>query len=77
VAAKLVRSLQQPFMVAGQPCAVAAAVGLAHTPEHGKDAESLLQRASAQAGSLATLGRDGFAVRTERGPGGAANDDRR
>ena len=38
VAAKLVRSLQQPFMVAGQPCAVAAAVGLAHTPEHGKDA---------------------------------------
>jgi diguanylate cyclase (GGDEF)-like protein len=77
VAAKLVRSLQQPFMVAGQPCAVAAAVGLAHTPEHGKDAESLLQRASAQAGSLATLGRDGFAARTERGPGSAANDDQR
>ena len=75
VAAKLVRALQQPFMVAGQPCAVAAAVGLAHTPEHGKDAESLLQRASAQAGSLATLGRDGFAASTERGPGRAANDD--
>lgn len=75
VSAKLVRSLQQPFMVAGQPCAVAAAVGLAHTPEHGKDAESLLQRASAQAGSLATLGRDGFAASTERGPGRAANDD--
>ncbi|MBP6462360.1 MAG: GGDEF domain-containing protein [Rubrivivax sp.] len=75
VAAKLVRSLQQPFMVAGQPCAVAAAVGLAHTPEHGKDAESLLQRASAQAGSLATLGRDGFAASTERGPSRAANDD--
>ena len=77
VAAKLVRSLQQPFMVAGQPCAVAAAVGLAHTPEHGKDAESLLQRASAQAGSLATLGRDGYAARTERGPGSAANDEQR
>ena len=75
VAAKLVRSLQQPFMVAGQPCAVAAAVGLAHTPEHGRDAESLLQRASAQAGSLATLGRDGFAASTERGPSRAANDD--
>ena len=75
VAAKLVRSLQQPFMVAGQPCAVAAAVGLVHTPEHGKDAESLLQRASAQAGSLATLGRDGFAASIERGPGRAANDD--
>jgi diguanylate cyclase (GGDEF)-like protein len=77
VAAKLVRSLQQPFIVAGQPCAVAAAVGLAHTPEHGKDAHSLLQRASAQAGSLATLGRDGFAARTERGSGPAANDEQR
>jgi len=77
VAAKLVRSLQQPFMVAGQPCAVAAAVGLAHTPEHGKDAHSLLQRAGAQAGSLATLGRDGYAARTDRGPGAAANDDQR
>jgi diguanylate cyclase (GGDEF)-like protein len=77
VAAKLVRSLQQPFMVAGQPCSVAAALGLAHYPEHGKDAESLLQRAHAQAGSVATLGRDGFAARTERGPAEAANDDQR
>ncbi|MDP1646794.1 MAG: GGDEF domain-containing protein [Rubrivivax sp.] len=75
VAAKLVRSLQQPFMVAGQGCAVAAAVGLALYPEHGKDAETLLQNASAQAGSVATLGRDGFAARTERGPAAAANDD--
>ena len=74
VAAKLVRSLQQPFMVAGQACAVAAAVGLAQYPEHGKDAETLLQHASAQAGSLATLGRDGYAARTERGPGAAAHD---
>ena len=75
VAAKLVRSLQQPFMVAGQACAVAAAVGLAQYPEHGKEAETLLQHASAQAGSLAALGRDGYAARTERGPGAAANDD--
>jgi GGDEF domain-containing protein len=75
VAAKLVRSLQQPFMVAGQACAVAAAVGLALYPEHGKDAETLLQHASAQAGSVATLGRDGYAARTERGPAAAANDD--
>lgn len=77
VAAKLVRSLQQPFMVAGQPCAVAAAMGLALYPDHGKDALSLLQRAGAQAGSLATLGRDGFAARTERGLGAAANDEQR
>ena len=77
VAAKLVRSLQQPFMVAGHPCAVAATLGLALYPEHGKDALSLLQRAGAQAGSLATLGRDGFAARTERGPAAAANDEQR
>lgn len=75
VAAKLLRSLQQPFMVSGQSCSVVAALGLALYPEHGKDAESLLQRAGAQAGSLATLGRDGFAARTERGPSAAANDE--
>jgi diguanylate cyclase (GGDEF)-like protein len=74
VASKLVRTLQQPVTVAGQPCAVTAAVGLALYPDHGKDAHSLLQRASAQAGSVATLGRDGFAVRTERRGDAAAND---
>jgi hypothetical protein len=51
-------------------------VGLALYPDHGKDAKSLLQRASAQAGSVATLGREGFATRTERSGGAAAaNDD--
>jgi diguanylate cyclase (GGDEF)-like protein len=74
VASKLVRTLQQPVTVAGQPCSVTAAVGLALYPDHGKDAHSLLQRASAQAGSVATLGRDGFAVRTERRGDAAAND---
>ncbi|MDO8419805.1 MAG: GGDEF domain-containing protein [Rubrivivax sp.] len=75
VAAKLVRSLQQPFSVAGQACTVTAEVGLALYPEHGQDAETLLQHAVAQAGSVATLGRDGFAARTERGSDAAANDD--
>ena len=75
VAAKLVRALQQPIMVAGQPCSVTTSVGLALYPDHGKDAHALLQRASAQAGSLATLGSEGFASRTERGGGGAANDE--
>jgi diguanylate cyclase (GGDEF)-like protein len=56
VAAKLVRALAQPITVAGQPCRVAAAVGLALYPEHGKDAAALLQRALAQAGSMATGG---------------------
>jgi len=75
VATKLVRSLQQPFQVAGQSCAVAAAVGIALYPEHGKDARSLLQRAGAQAGSVAAIGREGFASHVERGPAQAANDD--
>ena len=76
VAAKLLRTLQQPLVVAGQPCPVQASVGMAIYPAHGKDAQSLLQRAIAQAGSVGTLGREGFATRTERGPGAAAaNDD--
>jgi diguanylate cyclase (GGDEF)-like protein len=75
VAAKLVRTLQQPIMVAGQACNVSSSVGLAIYPDHGKDAHTLLQRASAQAGSVATLGREGFAARTERGAAAAANDD--
>lgn len=75
VAAKLVRGLQQPFAVAGQSCAVSPAVGMALYPEHGKDARSLLQRAVAQASSVAAIGREGFASRVERGPAQAANDD--
>jgi diguanylate cyclase (GGDEF)-like protein len=75
VAAKLVRALQAPLVVAGQPCSVAAAVGLALYPQHGKDAQSLLQRASAQAGSVASLGREGYAAAVQREGGGAANDE--
>jgi len=75
VAAKLVRALQQPITVAGQRCTVQASVGLAIYPEHGKDAHTLLQRASAQAGSVATMGAAGFAARTERSGGAAANDE--
>ena len=75
VAAKLVRSLQQPLVVAGQPCPVAAVVGMALYPQHGKDAETLLRRASAQAGSVATLGQEGFAGLAVRGSGAAANDE--
>ncbi len=76
VAAKLVNSLQQPILVAGQPCAVGAAVGMAQYPEHGKDAQSLLQRASAQAGSVATVGGGALAsASVHRIGGAAANED--
>lgn len=75
VAAKLVRALHSPLQVAGQPCRVGAAVGLALYPEHGKEAAALLQRATAQAGSVAVLGSDSFAAVAQRGAAGAAAND--
>lgn len=75
VAAKLVHSLQQPLVVAGQPCRLAVQIGLARYPVDGKDARALLQRATSQAVSLATVGPDGVALRTDRHQTDAANDD--
>ncbi len=75
VATKLVKALQQPILVAGQRCAVGASVGLAIYPEHGKDVDSLIKRASAQAGSVATMGKQGYAASVVRRGGAAANDD--
>ena len=75
VAAKLVRSLQQPYSVAGQPCKVVVRVGMALYPEHGKTADALLKRASAQAASVANLGAEGFASSVQRVGAAAANDD--
>jgi diguanylate cyclase (GGDEF)-like protein len=75
VASKLVESLRQPFSVAGSDVAVGVSAGLALYPEHGKTADALLRRSVGQAASVATVGRDGFANRIERGPSSAANDD--
>jgi diguanylate cyclase (GGDEF)-like protein len=75
VASKLVQSLRQPFSVAGSDVAVGVSAGLALYPEHGKTADALLRRSVGQAASVATVGRDGFANRVERGPSSAANDD--
>ena len=75
VATKLVQSLRQPFNVAGSDVAVAVSAGLALYPEHGKTADALLRRSVGQAASLATVGREGFANRVERGPSTAANDE--
>ncbi len=74
VAAKLVRTLQLPFLVAGQTCRVQATVGMALYPDHGKDAETLLKRACAQAGQVAVLGAEGYASNVRRLGGDAAND---
>jgi diguanylate cyclase (GGDEF)-like protein len=75
VAAKLAQAMTQPFAVAGQERAVAVAVGLASYPEHGRDADALMRRAVGQAAQLASVGRDGFANRVERGAASAANDE--
>jgi diguanylate cyclase (GGDEF)-like protein len=78
VAAKLLRALEQPFILAGHPCSVSAAFGLASYPAHGKEPAKLLQRATAQANMLATVGVDGVGIVhssfTVLG-GGAANDE--
>lgn len=72
VAAKLAQSLQRPFTVTGQDVAVAVSVGVAQYPLHGKDADSLLRRALAQAGDGRAVGRAGLSA---RGAAAAANDD--
>jgi diguanylate cyclase (GGDEF)-like protein len=75
VASKLVKSLELPLSVAGQPCRVVAHVGLALYPDHGKDAQALLQRALAQAASVVTVGPKGLGATVHRLGGPAANDN--
>jgi len=74
VAAKLAHALARPFSVAGREQGLAVSVGLASYPEHGKDAETLMQRATAQALQRASVGGGLSAHAADRGPGAAAND---
>ena len=74
VAAKLAQSLALPFKVAGRDQGLGVATGLAKYPEHGKDAETLLRRALAQAVQMATVGGPLVAQAADRGPAAAAND---
>ena len=45
IAARLLDVLETPFVVDDRPVAVGASIGIALSPEHGLDAESLLRRA--------------------------------
>jgi len=72
VAAKLQAALLPPFAVAGSDVGVAAACGVAHYPQDGRDAVSLLRRATGLAASSQAQGRAGFVK--EDGAGDAAND---
>jgi diguanylate cyclase (GGDEF)-like protein len=75
VAAKLVQAMTVPLRIGTSETAVAVSIGIAHCPDHGKDAQALLQRAFAQAAGGAALGRAGFSNAVERGPASAANDE--
>lgn len=66
VARKLLQAASAPFMVAGQPVPVGARYGLGQFPAHGRDADSLLQRALSQV--------SGGGVGRLMGLGEAAND---
>ena len=74
VAAKLAHVLARPFSVAGREQGLAVSVGLASYPEHGKDADSLMRRAQAQAMQRVSVGGGLSASAADRGPQAAAND---
>jgi diguanylate cyclase (GGDEF)-like protein len=75
VMAKLAQALAQPFSVMGRAQRLQVSAGLARSPEHGRQADALLQRALGQAATLATVGAATPARAADRGPQAAANDD--
>jgi diguanylate cyclase len=75
VLAKLTQALAQPFSVMGRAQSLQVSAGLARCPEHGRQADALLQRALGQAATLATVGAATPARAADRGPQAAANDD--
>jgi diguanylate cyclase (GGDEF)-like protein len=76
VGIKAQRALQRPLRVVDRELAVAVSVGVAHCPQKGGHAATLLRDAFAQAAAHAATGRGGFSNRAERGAGpAAANDD--
>jgi len=75
VVAKLSESLKRPLNVAGQDVAVAVGAGVARYPVDGRDADTLLRLAGSQAALSNAQGRAGFAARSSRGGGSAANDE--
>ena len=78
VGAKLVAALLAPFSVAAVDRSVAVAIGIAHYPNDGRDAERLLRRALALAAAAPATSAAGPAtVRSaDGGARAAANDER-
>jgi diguanylate cyclase (GGDEF)-like protein len=67
VARKLLKSISQPFHVAGQSVPVGARIGVSQYPQDGKEAATLLQQASHRAA--------GEGLTRLLGAGAAANDE--
>jgi len=74
---KLIRTLLDPFKVAGQELAIATALGVAQYPQDGAQADALLRRALGLAASTPAQGRVGFSNfgEVDGASTGAANDD--
>lgn len=75
VGAKLLKALHDPFRVAGESLAVAAALGIGQFPQDGTQPDVLLRRAVAGAAAMPAQGRAGFANFGEGDAPGAANDE--
>jgi diguanylate cyclase (GGDEF)-like protein len=71
---KLVRTLEAPILVAGQPFGLQVSAGLACYPQHGKQAAELLQRAQAQAQQWASMGTEGIGRLVQHSGQTPAND---
>jgi predicted signal transduction protein with EAL and GGDEF domain len=69
------KALLEPFKVAGQDVAVAAALGIAQHPQDGPQPDALLRRAVGLAAAAPAQGRAGFSNFGEAGSASAANDD--
>jgi diguanylate cyclase (GGDEF)-like protein len=64
-AAKIVRSLSEPFLIAGRPAEISASVGIAVYPEHGTTTPELLGMADAALYGMKVDGRNGFRFASE------------
>ncbi len=76
VARKLLAALHEPFLLSGQPIAVAASAGISRYPADGVDADVLMRQAVAAAAAAQASGRGGFVNWRESvwHDTGAAND---
>ena len=62
IAEKIVRSINEPFMIQEQSINIGASVGIAIFPEHGQDADSLIKNADGAMYAAKENGRNNFQI---------------